>query len=360
MTLRPTLVILALVVALLVAAPPLRRALLRGVLRVFGVQAAFLTEAVVGRLGTPLVTAAWLCVLAAVAFFFLPLVPRWLANLLLALATLAALHLLIQMLDLGLYRFYLRERRGLALAPLVEGVLVGALYLVAVLLVLENVLGINVLPLLATSTVVTLVLGLALQDTLGNVFAGISLSLDRGFRPGDWIQLRLDAMNVREGEVLQVGWRSTRLRTAADTEVMIPNNLFTRNELVNLSLPTTRVLVIQEVPIDRQVAPEDAIPRLAEAVRQCPGVEPEPEPVAGLVRLAVPANVYRVAFAVAGPERREAVVAQALAMLWHAVRDLESPPSTRGEAAPDRAAPSLPPAPGAGQPTSSAGRAHES
>ncbi len=329
----PLGLLLALAVALALAVPPLRRGLLRLTLRLLGMGNRPLMERSIRALGPVIIVAAWFFVLAAAAHFAAPLVPQWLDRLLLAVAFLAAAHLVVQILNLWLYRVYLQERRNITLSPLMEGVITAVVYLVAGLAVFENVLGINVLPFLATSTVITLVLGLALQDTLSNVFAGVSLTLERSFKAGDCIQLRIDAMNVREGEVLEIGWRSTRLRTTANTYVTIPNNQVSRYELTNLSAPSPLVARTLEIPIKSRVSPATALSRLLDTVCACPGVERKPDPEVALTKMASPENTFLVRFAVAHPERREEVTTELLASIWRTVEDLEgaeettSPPS---------------------------------
>jgi small-conductance mechanosensitive channel len=86
------------------------------------------------------------------------------------------------------------------------------LYRVAILgfifLIILDQLKITISPLLASLGIMGLVVSLALQDTLANFFAGISLSIDRPVRIGDYIKL-----DSGEGYVTQIGWRSTRIRT---------------------------------------------------------------------------------------------------------------------------------------------------
>jgi small-conductance mechanosensitive channel len=84
--------------------------------------------------------------------------------------------------------------------------------------------GVNLLSIITTSAVLTAVVGLAAQDTLGNLFSGIALQLDSSISIGDWI--RLDERPI--GRVLEVRWRSTMIRTKNDDIVIIPNGLFAK------------------------------------------------------------------------------------------------------------------------------------
>ncbi len=91
-------------------------------------------------------------------------------------------------------------------------------YGVVILVVARFELGVNVTPLLATSALVTAVVGLALQETLGNVFSGLSLQMQKPFEPGDWVRFQ-----TYLGRVQGIGWRSTRLVTRALQLLEVPN-----------------------------------------------------------------------------------------------------------------------------------------
>src|SRR2546426_1174391 len=76
-------------------------------------------------------------------------------------------------------------------------------------------------PLLTALGVGGLALALALQDTLSNLFAGMHLLADRPIRVGDYVKLSVESV---EGYVVDVGWRSTRVRTLQNNVVIVPNS----------------------------------------------------------------------------------------------------------------------------------------
>jgi small-conductance mechanosensitive channel/CRP-like cAMP-binding protein len=84
--------------------------------------------------------------------------------------------------------------------------------------------GVNLLSIITTSAVLTAVIGLALQDTLGNLLSGVALQLESSIGIGDWI--RLDERPI--GKVLEIRWRSTLIQTKNDDIVIIPNGLFAK------------------------------------------------------------------------------------------------------------------------------------
>ena len=102
------------------------------------------------------------------------------------------------------------------------------LYLATAVPILKSQLDIDLTSLLATSAIVSVVIGLALQDTLGNLFAGLSLQLERPFEPGDFI-----TVGHHTGRVVQTGWRSTRVETFRHELVTLTNNSIAREAVTN-------------------------------------------------------------------------------------------------------------------------------
>ena len=106
-------------------------------------------------------------------------------------------------------------------------------YLIAFLMILKH-FNIEVTPLIATLGIGGLAVGLALQNTLSNFFAGLHIISDRPINVGDFIELTEGNIS---GYVEDVGWRSTRIRTLPNTIVIVPNSKLAENIIINNSLP---------------------------------------------------------------------------------------------------------------------------
>lgn len=145
--------------------------------------------------------------------------------------------------------FYLRDRRGAGVSAIVRDVGSVLVYFLIVLLVLRSTLDINLASLVATSAVLTAIIGLALQDVLGSVISGLVLELEDPFGPDDWVRV-----GNFEGQVVETGWRTTRIRTRVNEVVTLPNTYLAREPVVNYSRPdprygdTLRIHVAYEVP----------------------------------------------------------------------------------------------------------------
>lgn len=172
------------------------------------------------------------------------------------------------------------EREGVPLLLVDIFSLVASAVLFGVLL--HTVFLIEVTSLLATSAVVSVVLGLALQDTLGQLFAGISLQLDRPFRLGDWVEVRTGSDRIN-GQVLEVSWRATLLLAVGEELVTIPNKTMAQGLVSNFSgreRPFVRSHLFR-VPLDADIALVKRL--LLQAATETKGVMSDPRPVPLLI-----------------------------------------------------------------------------
>jgi small-conductance mechanosensitive channel/CRP-like cAMP-binding protein len=125
--------------------------------------------------------------------------------------------LVINLLAITIFDVLLRVCR-VDYPDILHDVVVGAAYLVAFGFVMHHV-GVNVTSIVATSAVVTAVIGLSLQATLGNVVGGISLQLDDSVNEGDWVELE----NKTQGQVKKIRWRHTVIETRDWDTLIVPN-----------------------------------------------------------------------------------------------------------------------------------------
>lgn len=106
---------------------------------------------------------------------------------------------------------------------------------------ITHVFGLQLGPLLATSAAASVILGLALQDTLGNLFAGISLQVDRNFEIGDWLEI-VSGIQKTTGQVREITWRSTTLVGFSDELITLPNRFMANATISNFSPPDSPIV----------------------------------------------------------------------------------------------------------------------
>ena len=152
-----------------------------------------------------------------------------------ALAILLSTALVVALINRYIWDLYFEKRQQTPIPHFLREVIGGLIFLVTLLLVLSygyhaeaQLTGI-----LAGSGVVAIILGFAGQNFLAGIIGGISIQLNRPYKGGDWLQV-----GERFAEVMEINWRSTRLRTNDGIYLDIPNNEMVSHEIVNLHYPT--------------------------------------------------------------------------------------------------------------------------
>ncbi len=142
-----------------------------------------------------------------------------------------------------------------------------------------HIFGVQLTPLLATSAAFSIILGLALQDTLGNLFAGISLQLDKTFEIGNWLEVMNGSTKI-VGQVKELSWRSTVLIGFSDELITLPNKLVSQCQVSNFSPSHSPILRSQtfKLPFNTDISKTLAL--LEQAATQISDVLPQPAPTA--------------------------------------------------------------------------------
>ena len=211
--------------------------------------------------------------------------------------------------------FTLRHDRKSREAKLFIDLAAAAVYLGAGLIVLKSVLALSVGGLVATSGIVAIVLGLALQSTLSDVFSGIAVDIEAPFQVGDRISLG----NNIEGMVVEMNWRSIRVQTDGANIAIIPNSVVAKLEIVNQSVPTRVRAVSVQLWCAAAADPERVVEVLQEATLLCPSILETPAPSATLNRMGPRFNNYTISFSV--PDTQLVASTKSL-LLLHARKQL--------------------------------------
>jgi small-conductance mechanosensitive channel/CRP-like cAMP-binding protein len=180
---------------------------------------------------------------------------------------------LMALIDRYLWDLYFGVGHGVSVPKFLTELVRLIILAVAVFLVLDIGYGQTLRGLLVGPGIAAVVIGLAMQDLVGNIIAGIALQAGKSFSQGDWLVL-----DDRQAEVVEINWRSTRLRTLDDISLEIPNREMARVTIVNLNKPQR--LHAMRIPflLDYAVPPTRAKNVLLHAVANAQGVAPEPKP----------------------------------------------------------------------------------
>ena len=186
-----------------------------------------------------------------------------------------------------------RDRRARE-AKLFSDLSAAGIYIATGAIILNSVFALPVTGLVATSGVVAIVLGLALQNTLADVFAGITVGIEAPFGVGD----RVLVGDKIEGRIVQMNWRSIRVQTDGDDLAIIPNSLVAKAELINRSFPTLQRASSVDIICPAHAVPDRVVEALLHATLLCPAIQTQPAPGAVLQEMGFKRHIYRISFTV--------------------------------------------------------------
>lgn len=129
-------------------------------------------------------------------------------------------------------------------APMMKKIVNLLLFLIAGMIILDHY-GVNIGSLLVSLGVGSLAVALAAQETVANMIAGFVILIDQPFRVGDRIKLP----SGEEGDVSQIGLRSTRILNYDNNLLVVPNSELVKNRLVNFSFPENSIRILVEVKV---------------------------------------------------------------------------------------------------------------
>lgn len=141
----------------------------------------------------------------------------------------------------------------------------------------------------ATTAVGAVVIGFALQDTLGNLFAGLAIQIEKPFGVGHWVRIA----DV-DGQVSEITWRATKIRTKSGNFVVVPNSTLSKDTITNYSEPTPETRIEVEVGVTYDAAPNVVKATILDALQDEPLLAGAREPEILMVDFAASAIVYRI------------------------------------------------------------------
>ena len=185
---------------------------------------------------------------------------------------------------------------------LLQDLLGAVIFLVAVIAALAYVLNLPVKGVLATSGALAIIVGLALQSTLSDVFSGIVLNTTKPYQLDDWI-----AIDGTEGRVIDIDWRATRLQTSQGSMIVIPNSLAAKAKITNFSRPSDMFGVSISLQVSPHVRPQIVIDALERAMQGCRILLSAPGPKVALKSSSAAGAEYEISGFVASMSEKRTV-----------------------------------------------------
>ena len=272
------------------------------------------------RLLMPLVFAA----LFALLYYFALNNSRWIDRLqldratalrmLLFVAWIPAILFIVRLIDLIAFDVFASRRRQVRAPALLRELVAIGIAVVLFASVYSAVFHKSVTAFLATGTVLAAILGFALQDTLGNLFAGIALHLEDSFEIGDV---------VRAGEYIgvveAVRWRGTRIRTFNNNIVIIPNSMLARDRVEVYPRNNLNARLLQ-LGVDYNVPPAKVIGVLTQAAANVEGVSRELPCFARVAGFGDSSVTYEIKYFTEDYSQRDRIDADIRKAAWYALR----------------------------------------
>lgn len=199
----------------------------------------------------------------------------------------------------SLFRNYVQKTSvHIPTTGLVNGILKGTILVLGFMIVL-GVFGISIAPLVTALGVGGLAVALALQDTLANLFSGMHILVEHTIRVGDFIRLE----SGQEGYVMDITWRTTRIRMLQDNIVIIPNHKLAQSIVTNYSLPGNKMGIAFTVGTTYSSDPEGIekilVEEAAGAVGSLPALAGSPAPTAQLTGFGEGSLIFTLSVQVA-------------------------------------------------------------
>lgn len=217
---------------------------------------------------------------------------------------------------LFLFDVLLARNRTRPLPRIVRDISQGAILLVAALMSLRSA-GVEPGQLLTTSALLTVVAGMALQETLGNLVAGLAIQTERPFEVGDWIEVHGTPGHI--GQVREINWRATRLHTLDNVDVVVPNGLLAKATFTNFDRPHGAPRRSVYFHCSGSTPTRRVHEVVMEAIHGCPGVLEEPAPSLVTSGFNEAGVQYWLRFYITDMSRRDSIDGGVRDRVWYAL-----------------------------------------
>src|SRR6266436_696333 len=210
-----------------------------------------------------------------------------------AAAILLSTALIVALVNRYVWDFYFEKKRQTPIPHFLREVVGGIIFLIVLLFILSYGYHAEtqLKGLLAGSGVVAIILGFAGQNLFAGIIGGVSIQINRPYKVGDWLQV-----HERFAEVMEINWRSTRLRTNDNIYLDIPNNEMVSHEIVNLHYPTEVHAMRIRVGVEYKNPPNLVKDALYRATSTAKNVLAQPKTKVFLVDFADHAVIYEIKY----------------------------------------------------------------
>src|SRR5438874_8531435 len=225
--------------------------------------------------------------------------------------------LVVALVNRYIWDFYFEKKRQTTIPHFLREVVGGVIFLIVLLFVLSYGYHAEtqLKGLLAGSGVIAIILGFAGQGFFAGIIGGVAIQINRPYKVGDWLQV-----GERFAEVMEINWRSTRLRTNDAIYLDIPNNEMVSHTIVNLHYPTVVHAMRIRVGVEYKNRPNRVKHALFRAASSADGVLAEPKVKIFLVDFADFAVIYEIKFYMGNHSRINEINDAVRTNIWYELK----------------------------------------
>jgi small-conductance mechanosensitive channel len=230
--------------------------------------------------------------------------------------------LVVKLTIFFVFDFLFGKRQQIQYPRLIKDIVVIILYIIGISLIAKYYFNTELTVVLASSAVLTAVIGLALQDLLGDLFSGIALNFEESTKIGDWIKIA-----AYEGKIEQFRWRSIKLRTTDNVLILIPNRLASKEEVLRFGRADEPFALRFTIGVSYKSSPGQVSATLIEVMRTIPGILNTPTPVVMVKEYDDFAIVYEIRFWLTDYSTKDAIKSEIRRKTWYAFKrkDIQIP-----------------------------------
>src|SRR5256886_6790462 len=234
-----------------------------------------------------------------------------------AAAILLSTALIVALVNRYVWDLYFEKQRQTAIPHFLREVVGGVIFLIVLLVILSYGYHAEtqLKGLLAGSGVVAIIVGFAGQNLFAGIIGGIAIQINRPYKVGDWLQV-----GEHFAEVMEINWRSTRLRTNDNIYLDIPNNEMVSKPIINLHYPTEVHSMRIRVGVEYRNPPSRVKDALFRAASTADGVLAEPKTKVFLVDFAESAVIYEIKYSMGNHSRINEINDAVRTNVWYELK----------------------------------------
>ncbi|MFC1855356.1 mechanosensitive ion channel domain-containing protein [Thermodesulfobacteriota bacterium] len=208
---------------------------------------------------------------------------------------------------------FLHSVKGIEIPKIIQDTVFAILYFILLMLIIKDILDINLTSILTTSAVLTMVLGLSIQDNLSNLFSGLAIQLEKPFSIGEWVEFE-----GTMGKVKELSWRSVKMLTFENDLLIVPNNKIIKGNVTNFNRPTHLHISRFNVGLSYKHPPNKVKNTILSVLKNEKDIAHEPKPIIRLVNYGDFSIDYEIRYYITNFNRKLLIEDSISTKLWYA------------------------------------------